>query len=65
MSDQIPLAAKVYPGLPELPINDQALAKFTIEMVGRLHDLEQRFAERRVHPKLNFGESRGASRRPR
>ena len=65
MSDQIPLPAKVYPGLPEVPISDCALAKFTIEMIGRLHDLEQRFVEPRQHPRLSFGESRGASRRPR
>jgi hypothetical protein len=65
MSDQIPLPAKAYPGLPELPIDDRALAKFTIEMVTRLQDFEERFAERRQHPRLSFGVSRGASRRPR
>jgi hypothetical protein len=65
MSDQIPLPAKAYPGLPELPIDDRALAKFTFEMAARLHDFEQRFAERREHPRLSFGASRGASHRPR
>ena len=65
MSDQIPIPAKSYPGWPELPIDDRALARFTIEMVGRLHDLEQRFAEPRQHPRLSFGEARGANRRPR
>ncbi len=65
MSDQIPIPAKAYSGLPDVPIDARALAKFTIEMVARLHDLEQRFAERRQHPRLNFGESRRASRRPR
>jgi hypothetical protein len=65
MSDQIPLPAKVYPGLPEMPIDDRALAKFTIDMITRLHDLEQRFYVPRQHPRMVFGESRGASRRPR
>jgi hypothetical protein len=48
-----------------MPINDRALAKFTIDMITRLHDLEQRFYVPRQHPRMIFGESRGASRRPR
>jgi hypothetical protein len=51
--------------LPPVEISDRALARFTIEMVGRLHDFEERFAEPRVHPRLNFGMARGANRRPR
>ena len=65
MSDQIPTPTEVYPGLPPVAISDRALARFTIEMVGRLHEFEERFAERRKHPRMNFGESRGANRRDR
>jgi hypothetical protein len=65
MSDQLPAATKPYPGLPPVEINDRALAKFTIEMVGLLYELEARFGELRRHPRLTFAESRGASRRPR
>ena len=65
MAEQIPLPARVYPGLPELSISDRALARFTIDMAGQLHDFEQRFFEPRVHPRMLFGEARGASRRPR
>jgi len=65
MSEQIPLPAKVHPGLPELSIDDLALARFTIEMVGQLHDLERRFAEPRKHPRMVFEQSRRVSRRPR
>jgi hypothetical protein len=65
MSDQLPTTTKSYPGLPAVAIDDRALAKFTIEMVGRLHELEERFLEPRQHPRLIFGEPRQASRRPR
>jgi hypothetical protein len=65
MSDQIPLPAKAFPGLPEMPIDDRALAKFTIDLIAQLHDLEQRLVVPRRHPRMNFGQSRGASTRPR
>ncbi len=65
MADQVPTSTGVYPGLPPVEISDRALARFTIEMVGRLHDFEERFAEPRIHPRLNFGIARGANRRPR
>ena len=65
MADQVPTSTGVFPGLPPVEISDRALARFTIEMVGRLHDFEERFAEPRIHPKLNDGIARGANRRPR
>jgi hypothetical protein len=65
MSDQLPTTTKPYPGLPAVAIDDRALAIFTIQMVGRLHELEERFVEPRQHPRLTFAQSRGASRRPR
>ena len=65
MSDQLPTTTKPYPGLPQVAIDDRALAKFTIDMVGRLHELEQRFVEPRQHPRLSFGAARQSSRRPR
>ena len=64
MSDQIP-TTEAYPGLPPVAISDRALARFTIEMVGRLHEFEVRFAERRKHLRANFGDARRANRRPR
>jgi hypothetical protein len=65
MSDQLPTTTKPYPGLPPVAIDDRALAKFTIDMVGRLQELEERFVEPRQHPRLTFAHARGASRRPR
>jgi hypothetical protein len=65
MSEQVLLPSKAYRGLPPLPVDGEALARFTIEMAVRLHELEQRFVTPRQHPRILFGESRGASRRPR
>jgi hypothetical protein len=65
MSDQIPLPAGAYRSLPPLELSDGALLKFSREMRVQLKDLEARFVVPRQHPRLSFGESRGASRRPR
>ena len=65
MSEQIPLPAKSDFGLPQLAFDGQALARFTIEMALQLRDFEERFAEPRMHPRLDFAQARGANRRPR
>ena len=51
--------------MPPLEFSDGALLKFSREMRVQLKDLEARFVVPRQHPRLFFGEARGASRRPR
>jgi hypothetical protein len=65
MSNPIPLPTGVYPGFAPLAIDGIALARFSIDMSMQLHELEQRFVTPRKHPRLIFGQSRKAPRRPR
>jgi hypothetical protein len=65
MSEQIPLPAKSDFGLPQVAIDGQALARFTIEMLIQLRDFEERFVQPRQHPRIDFGQARGANRQPR
>jgi hypothetical protein len=65
MSKPIPLPTGIYPGFAPLAIDGMALARFSIEMSMRLHELEQRFVTPRKHPRMIFGQSRKAPRRPR
>jgi hypothetical protein len=65
MSEQIPVSAKRDFGLPQVAIDGQALARFTIEMLIQLRDFEERFTQPRQHPRIAFGHARGANRSPR
>jgi hypothetical protein len=65
MSNPISLPTGVYPGFAPLAIDGIALARFSIDMSMQLHELEQRFVTPRKHPRLIFGQSRKAPRRPR
>jgi hypothetical protein len=65
MAEQLPLPAPPESSLPPLALSDGALLEFNREMSVQLKAFDRRFATPRVHPRLVFGEARGASRRPR
>jgi hypothetical protein len=65
MAGNLPIQVGSYPGLPLVPIREQALLEFGQAMDRRIAELEARFVRPRVHPAILFRESRLAPRRPR
>jgi len=65
MAEQLPTPVGIQHFLPPLAIDGDALQEFSREMNDRLRDLEKRFYQPRINPRLFFGQSRMASAKPR
>jgi hypothetical protein len=64
MSDQL-IPAEVYPILPPVAVNEDALLRFNDEMDRRLRDFDGRFFKPRQHPRLQDEVRRHREQPPR
>ena len=65
MAEQLPASVGAPHFLPPLAIDGEALHEFSRDLNDRLRDLERRFYQPRINPRLFFGQSRMASAKPR
>lgn len=65
MAEQLPTPVSPPPFLPPLAIDRDALYEFSRSLSDRLADMEKRFYQPRVNPRLFFGQSRTAPTKPR
>jgi hypothetical protein len=66
MSDQLPVSARTFPGLPPVAVNNDALVRFNLEMDRRLAEFDVRFFSPRKHPAIGVRRHRNQPpRRPR
>ena len=65
MAEQLPISVTAPQFLPPLSIDGEALDEFNRVLSDRLRDLEKRFYQPRVNPRLIFGQSRMAPAKPR
>lgn len=65
MAEQLPTPVSTPQFLPPLAIDGDALHEFSRDMSDRLRDLERRFYQPRIHPRLFFDQSRVAPAKPR
>lgn len=47
------LPAGTYPALPPVAVNDDAMQRFIVEMDRRLAEFDERFFQRRLHPRID------------
>jgi hypothetical protein len=65
MAEQLPIPVGAPQFLPPLSIDGDALYEFSRDLNDRLRDLEHRFYQPRINPRLFFGQPRMAPAKPR